>query len=99
MSLVVGNIIPFIKLRKTILSTRSRMSLSSANEAVLQAIVEILLPSRHRVPELCLVIDSKKQKGSGRFGFLDIFVLRNNICLELKYISLIGLVRDTTGIK
>ncbi|CAG8759371.1 34640_t:CDS:2 [Gigaspora margarita] len=43
------------------------MSLSSANEAVLQAIVEILLPSRHRVPELCLLIDSKKQKGSGRF--------------------------------
>ncbi|CAG8670675.1 19412_t:CDS:2 [Dentiscutata erythropus] len=100
-SLVVGNIIPFIKLLKATLLTRSRMSLSSANEAVLQAIVEILLPSSHRVPELCLVMDGKKQKGSGRFGFPDIFVLGgtegNDVCLELKYISLIGLVRDANG--
>ncbi|CAG8795268.1 12071_t:CDS:2, partial [Cetraspora pellucida] len=97
-SLIVGNIIPFIKLLKTTLLARSRMSLFSANEAVLQAIVEILLPSRHRVPELCLVIDGKKRKGSGCFSFLDIFVLggieRNDVCLELKYISLNGLARD-----
>ncbi|CAG8788045.1 35143_t:CDS:2, partial [Racocetra persica] len=42
-------------------------SLVVTNEAVLQAIVKILLPSKHRVPALCLVIDGKKQKGSDRF--------------------------------
>ncbi|CAJ0823857.1 14981_t:CDS:2 [Entrophospora sp. SA101] len=77
------------------------MSLRSANEPVLQAIVEILLPSRYHVPELCLVMNSKKQKGSGHFGYLDVFVLGgaegNNISLELKYISLTGLMRDIKG--
>ncbi|CAB4476816.1 unnamed protein product [Rhizophagus irregularis] len=43
-SLIADNIIPFIKILKTFLSSRSRMSLSSANEPVLQAIVENLLP-------------------------------------------------------
>src|SRR5919205_602304 len=61
----------------------------------------MLLPLKHRIPEFCLVIDGKKQKGNGRFGYLDIFVLGetkgNNICIELKYISLIGLIRDTNG--
>jgi len=77
------------------------MSLSSTNESVLQAIVEILLPSKHRIPELCLVMDGKKQRGSKRYGYLDIFVLGgirgNNISIELKYISLIGLLRNTDG--
>ncbi|CAG8769863.1 25151_t:CDS:1, partial [Cetraspora pellucida] len=40
----------------------------------------------------------QKMKRIGRFGFLDIFVLGgtegNDVCLELKFISLIGLVRD-----
>ncbi|CAH1769810.1 3422_t:CDS:2, partial [Entrophospora sp. SA101] len=100
-NLVVGNIVPFIKIVKAFLITRSRMSLRSANEPVLQAIVEILLPSRYHVPELCLVMNSKKQKGSGHFGYLDVFVLGgaegNNISLELKYISLTGLMRDIKG--
>ncbi|CAG8705847.1 10856_t:CDS:2, partial [Cetraspora pellucida] len=81
-----------------VLSSTAYNSFVVANEAVLQAIVEILLPSRHKVPELCLVIDGKKRKGSGHFGFLDIFVLGgtegNVVCLELKFILLIGLVRD-----
>jgi hypothetical protein len=74
------------------------MSLSSADESVLQVIVENLLPLRHRIPELALVMDEKKSKGNGRFGFSDIFVLKgtgeNYICLELKYISLVGLTRN-----
>jgi hypothetical protein len=41
-------------------------------------------------------MDSKKLKGDGRFGFSDIFVLKetedNYMCLELKYISLVGLM-------
>ncbi|GES94856.1 hypothetical protein GLOIN_2v1781474 [Rhizophagus clarus] len=71
--------------------------LSSMNEPVLQAIVEGLLPQKYRIPELSLVMDGKKQKGSGRFGYLDIFVVKGagdyNISLELKYVSLVGLIK------
>ncbi|CAG8483500.1 6372_t:CDS:2 [Diversispora eburnea] len=99
-NLVEGNIIPFIRLLKNTLSTRSWMSLLSADEPVLQAIVEMLLPLKYRIPELCLVMDGKKQKGSGRYGFLDIFIpgkgKKNNISIELKYISLAGLMGDPT---
>ncbi|GES94860.1 hypothetical protein GLOIN_2v1781474 [Rhizophagus clarus] len=96
-NLVAGNIIPFIKNLKTSLLSRSQMSLSSMNEPVLQAIVEGLLPQKYRIPELSLVMDGKKQKGSGRFGYLDIFVVKGagdyNISLELKYVSLVGLIK------
>ncbi|CAB4444547.1 unnamed protein product [Rhizophagus irregularis] len=96
-SLIANNIIPFIKILKNSLLTRSRMSLSSANESMLQAIVENLLPSKYCIPELSLVMNGKKPKGSGRFGYLDIFILssignNNIISLELKYISLVGLI-------
>ncbi|GBC07428.1 hypothetical protein RclHR1_07460004 [Rhizophagus clarus] len=99
-NLVTGNIIPFIKILKTFLLTRSQISLSSADEPVLQAIVESLLPLKYRIPELSLIMDGKKQKGSGRFGYSDIFILKeidthnNNISLELKYISLVGLMKN-----
>ncbi|PKY54875.1 hypothetical protein RhiirA4_548448 [Rhizophagus irregularis] len=97
-NLVTDNIMPFIELLKTFLSTRSQISLSSAGEPVLQAIVENLLPLKYRIPELSLVMDSTKLKGFGRFGYSDIFVLKgignNNISLELKYISLIGLIKN-----
>ncbi|GET02206.1 hypothetical protein GLOIN_2v1488473 [Rhizophagus clarus] len=73
------------------------MSLCSTDEAVLQAIVEGLLPQKYCLPELFLVMDGKKQKGSGRFGYSDIFVVKstgdNNISLELKYVSLVGLIK------
>ncbi|GES92239.1 hypothetical protein GLOIN_2v1781474 [Rhizophagus clarus] len=69
-----------------------------ADEAVLQAIVESLLPSKYCIPELSLVMDGNKQKGFGRFGYSDIFVLKetgdNGISLELKYISLVGLIKN-----
>jgi hypothetical protein len=88
-------------LKKTLLS-RSQISLSTANEHVLQAIVELLLPSQYRIPELCLIANNTKRKGDGRFGFLDIFVLaeemkKSYISIELKYISLVGLVRNNNG--
>ncbi|CAB4375748.1 unnamed protein product [Rhizophagus irregularis] len=56
-NLVASNILPFIELLKTFLLTRSQISLSSANEPVLQAIVENLLPLKYRIPELSLVMD------------------------------------------
>ncbi|EXX56702.1 Bdf1p [Rhizophagus irregularis DAOM 197198w] len=97
-NLVIGNIIPFIEILKTFLLTRSKMSLSLANESMLQAIVENLLPLKYRIPELSLVMDGKKSKGSGRFGYSDIFVLKgigdNYISIELKYISLVGLIKN-----
>ncbi|GES92246.1 hypothetical protein GLOIN_2v1781474 [Rhizophagus clarus] len=97
-NLIAGNIVPFIKILKTFLLTRSKMSLFSADEAVLQAIVESLLPSKYCIPELLLVMDGNKQKGFGRFGYSDIFVLKetgdNSISLELKYISLVGLIKN-----
>ncbi|CAB4478397.1 unnamed protein product [Rhizophagus irregularis] len=96
-NLVIGNIIPFTELLKTFLSTRSQISLSSADEPVLQAIVENLLPLKYRIPELSLVVDGTKLKGFGRFGYSDILILKgignNNISLELKYISLVGLIK------
>ncbi|RGB43452.1 hypothetical protein C1646_661479 [Rhizophagus diaphanus] len=74
------------------------MSLSSADEAVLQAIVESLLPLKYCIPELSLVMDGTKLKGFGRFGYSDIFILKgignNNVSLELKYISLVGLIKN-----
>ncbi|GBB94737.1 hypothetical protein RclHR1_24010004 [Rhizophagus clarus] len=43
-------------------------------------------------------MDGQKQKGNGRFGYSDIFILKeigdNNISLELKYISLVGLMKN-----
>ncbi|GBC03024.1 hypothetical protein RclHR1_04940004 [Rhizophagus clarus] len=97
-SLIAGNIIPFIKVLKTRLLARSQMSLSSANESVLQAIIENILPLNCYIPELSLVIDGKKSKGSGRFGYSDIFILGdNNVSLELKYISLVGLIKNKVG--
>ncbi|PKB94410.1 hypothetical protein RhiirA5_386671 [Rhizophagus irregularis] len=73
------------------------MSLFSADESVLQAIVESLLPLKYRIPELLLVMDGTKLKGFGHFGYSDIFVLKgigdNNVSLELKYISLVNLIK------
>ncbi|RGB36239.1 hypothetical protein C1646_758360, partial [Rhizophagus diaphanus] len=97
-NLIANNILPFIELLKTFLLTRSQISLSSADESVLQAIVENLLPLKYRIPELSLVMDGTKLKGFGRFGYSDIFILKgignNNISLELKYISLVGLIKS-----
>ncbi|CAB4480611.1 unnamed protein product [Rhizophagus irregularis] len=97
-NLVAGNLLPFIEIIKTFLSTRSQMSLSSADEPVLQAIVESLLPLKYHIPELSLVMDGTKPKGFGHFGYSDIFVLKgigdSNVSLELKYISLVNLIKN-----
>ncbi|GBC38231.2 uncharacterized protein OCT59_005974 [Rhizophagus irregularis] len=94
--LVSGNIISFIKFLKETLLTRSRRSLYSANESVLQVTIELLLPSKYRVPELCLIMNTAVNKGNGKFGFLDVFVLGECYTnIELKYIPLTGLVSNT----
>ncbi|UZO03653.1 uncharacterized protein OCT59_024057 [Rhizophagus irregularis] len=72
--------------------------ITSAYEDLVIAIVESLLPLKYRIPELSLVMNGKKLKGSGRFGYSDIFVLKrlgdNYISLELKYISLVGSIKN-----
>src|SRR4051812_16184940 len=91
-SLKDGSVKEFCKLLETFLHSRATRSLQTANEAVLQGVVELLLnePSKN-VPELRLVVDGSKNKTDGRFGFADIFIPRNpeateQICvvMELK---------------
>ncbi|CAG8740889.1 13871_t:CDS:1, partial [Gigaspora rosea] len=92
-NVIKGDIKPFIQRLKSSLLTRSPMSLAPANEEVLQATVELLLPERYRIPQLCLVMDGRKKKGDDRYGFADIFVVGEagqGITLELKYISVVG---------
>ncbi|RUS27825.1 hypothetical protein BC938DRAFT_482686, partial [Jimgerdemannia flammicorona] len=97
-SLVRGNINDFVKLLEAFFKTRALRSFFSANEAMLQSIVELILdkPS-YRVPELRLVIDGNKGKGEGRYGFADVFIPATTTIsggrtfaelLELKYLTL-----------
>ncbi|RIB06468.1 hypothetical protein C2G38_2216997 [Gigaspora rosea] len=51
--------------------SRSDFSLSSASEAVLQVVTELVLQN-NQIPEMCLVIDSDKKKRDGRYGFIDL---------------------------
>src|SRR4051794_9280945 len=54
--------------------------LLTANESVLQDIVELILDERSdRASQLRLVVDGSKEPGDGRFGFVDIFIQRSAI--------------------
>ncbi|KAF9343232.1 hypothetical protein BGX26_006060, partial [Mortierella sp. AD094] len=99
----------FRELLENFLLSRNVRSLQTANEAVLQGIVELLLdePS-NRVPELCLVVDGSKELGNGRFGFVDIFIPRNAmatgseqtcVVMELKNATLEGLWKGASSRK
>ncbi|CAG8655880.1 7411_t:CDS:2, partial [Dentiscutata heterogama] len=98
--LIKGDVTTFIQLLKLSLLTRSPMSLAPANEEVLQGIFETLLPPSYRIPQLRLVMNGQKEKGEGRFGFLDLFLLGEagqGVSIELKYISTGGLLKAKTG--
>jgi len=106
-NLVRGNINDFVELLKTFFKTRALRSFFSANEAMLQGIVELILdkPS-YRVPELRLVMDGNKGKGEGRYAFVDVFIPAAKTIsgartiaeiLELKYITLEGLFKGQMG--
>jgi hypothetical protein len=106
-NLVRGNINDFVKLLEAFFKTRALRSFFSANEAMLQSIVELVLdkPS-YRVPELRLVIDGNKGKGEGRYGFADVFIPATTTIsggrtfaelLELKYITLEGLFKGAVN--
>ena len=104
--LVGGNVNYLADLIKAFFRSRSMMSLKSTDEAVLQTVVEMILPPTCRVPELRLIIDGTKEKYEGRFGFVDIFIPGGkpkndqpipSIVLELKYIKLTGLRNGKYG--
>jgi len=104
-NLKAGSAEEFCELLETFFSSRAVRSLSTANESVLQGIVELLLdePS-NRIPELRLVVDGSKEPGEGRFGFVDTFIPRQAIgsdqtcvVMELKNATLEGLCRGITG--
>ncbi|CAG8685610.1 10243_t:CDS:1, partial [Acaulospora colombiana] len=72
------------------------------NEAVIQVTFEILLPAEHRISELRLVHDGMKEY-TERLGFADLFVesedspTASNVVLELKYITITGLLSGARG--
>ena len=65
----------FVEVLDAFLQTRAVRSLQTANEAMLQGVVELLLDEPNsRVPELRLIFDGNKEYGYGRYGFVDIFI-------------------------
>ncbi|KAF8949039.1 hypothetical protein BGZ52_006237, partial [Haplosporangium bisporale] len=108
-NLKAGRAAEFCELLETFFSSRAVRSLQTANEAVLQGIVELLLdePS-NRIPELRLVVDGSKEPGKGRFGFVGIFIPRQAtaigseqtcVVMELKNATLEGLWKGATSRK
>ncbi|KAF9369335.1 hypothetical protein CPC16_004587 [Podila verticillata] len=108
-NLKAGRAVEFCELLETFFSSRAVRSLQTANEAVLQGIVELLLdePS-NRIPELRLVVDGSKEPGKGRFGFVGIFIPRQAtaigseqtcVVMELKNATLEGLWKGATSRK
>ena len=96
--LMKGHIKPLMDLLETYMTSRAAVSLWSTNENEIQTALQILLDlTSHRVPQLTLVVDGTKPKGSGRFGFIDLFIPANgkgaSVILELKYITLAGLLK------
>ncbi|CAG8541128.1 7574_t:CDS:2, partial [Cetraspora pellucida] len=98
-SMLKGNISPFADLILNYHKSKSFREFKDYNEAAFQMAIELLLPTKHRQPEVRLVVDGSKSSGAGRFGFIDIFVngvnedrMKSSIILELKYISLVGLL-------
>ncbi|CAG8771062.1 10564_t:CDS:2, partial [Dentiscutata erythropus] len=102
--LKVGSTVTLLNLIAEINTTKSLRKFREYNEVAFQTTVELLLPTKHWCSKLRLVIDSSKISGEGRFGFIDIFVnevngngLNSSIILELKCISLVGLLSGEEG--
>ncbi|CAJ0629248.1 1022_t:CDS:1, partial [Entrophospora sp. SA101] len=102
--LIRGSVNPLVELTKNFFKNRPMMSLRTANEAVMQVTFEILLPMSFHVTELHLIVDGMKKSGDRCFGFVDLFVfesgdgpLISNVVLELKYITITGLLSGAQG--
>ncbi|CAG8537220.1 35851_t:CDS:2 [Racocetra persica] len=73
-SMLKDNISPFVDLILSYHKSKSFREFKDYNEAALQMEIELLLPTKHRQPEVRLVVDGSKSSGASRFGFIDIFV-------------------------
>ncbi|CAG8511033.1 1016_t:CDS:2 [Gigaspora rosea] len=98
-SMLKGNILPFVDLILSYYKSKAFREFKDYNEAAFQTAIELLLPTKNRKPEVRLVVDGSKNSGAGRFGFIDIFVngvdedgIKSSVILELKCISLVGLL-------
>ncbi|CAJ0835518.1 9892_t:CDS:2, partial [Entrophospora sp. SA101] len=94
-AMLEGNISTFLDMILNYYKAKSLREFRGYNEVAFQTAVELLLPTN---------IDSSKISGEGRFGFIDIFVngvngngLNSSIILELKCISLVGLLSGEEG--
>ena len=93
----------FIEILENFLQDRPVRSASDMNESVFQAIIEaIFVETGPCLPELCLVVDPTKERGDGRYGFIDLFLATKSDAfvshlpvLELKNVSLKALWNAT----
>jgi hypothetical protein len=94
-----GSLRPLVDLLIQFFQERPYRSVTNSNEAAFQAVIEMICFDTVRcVPELCLLVDPTKQRGDGRFGFVDLFFAPPKEAfaasipvLELKNVTLKGL--------
>ncbi|RHZ85838.1 hypothetical protein Glove_59g105 [Diversispora epigaea] len=103
-AILEGNVSPFANTILNYYKTKSLREFRDYNEVAFQTAIELLLPTKHRHSEVRLVIDGSKKSGAGRFGFIDVFVdglnengTKTSVILELKCISLVGLLSREEG--
>ncbi|KDQ12092.1 hypothetical protein BOTBODRAFT_424151 [Botryobasidium botryosum FD-172 SS1] len=97
-SFLRNNPTPLIDSFERFLQQKSVRSVGAITEAVIQNLLEAFWFTSSCLSGLCLVADSTKQKGSGRFGFVDLFVRssqanRSHTVVELKSVTLLGLAK------
>src|SRR6185369_13039520 len=76
--LMNGNITPFIGIIKNFFNSESMRDLQTLNERVLKTALLALIPFSGRVSELCLMADSRRPYGQGRYKFPDLFVAKRS---------------------
>ncbi|CAG8723221.1 3868_t:CDS:1, partial [Scutellospora calospora] len=96
-SMLQGNLSLFINRILKYHKSKSLLDFKSYNELAFKTAIELLLPIKHRISEMCLMID-------GHSGFIDIFIngiikdkMQSSVILELKCISLLGLLSGEKG--
>ncbi|KDQ07033.1 hypothetical protein BOTBODRAFT_60289 [Botryobasidium botryosum FD-172 SS1] len=97
-SFLRNNSTPLIDSFEQFLQRKSVRSIEAITKAVIQNLLEAFWFTSSCLSGLCLVADSTKQKDSGRFGFVDLFVYSSqadcsHTVVELKSVTLVGLAK------
>ncbi|CAG8467621.1 7487_t:CDS:2 [Paraglomus brasilianum] len=103
--LLDGTVNSFIEIMKNYFRSESTRDLQTVNERALKSALLSLIPFSGRASELCLMADSRKCYGEGRYKFPDLFVTKRSILdtrtlsivVELKLFSLLGLLSGEAG--